>query len=234
MLRAVTGIAICLAAAGVMPADVFSQAANPPGSKSRSDAEQLVNDVLRQGSNQSLQDIVREMSKAAEKSKPPALPLDDAAGVDLGHIMKEASKMSGATGMSGERLMVFVSLSMPEKSLTDLAKETAKAGGVFILRGMVNGKMPDTLKALMPLSQTGIRVAMDPTLYQTYGVVAAPTFVLATRETAPCETQSCDRPVPSHDKVSGNVPLKVALEHIDQANGSAASVAREYLKRMEP
>ena len=140
MLRAVTGIAICLAASGVMPADAFSQATNPPGSKSRSDAERLVNDVLRQGSNQSLQDIVREMSKAAEKNKPPALPLDDAAGVDLGHIMKEASKMSGASGMSGERLMVFVSLSMPEKSLTDLAKETAKAGGVFILRGMVNGK----------------------------------------------------------------------------------------------
>lgn len=234
MLRAVTGIALCVAAAGCMPADARSQPANPAGGANRTDAERLVNDVLRQGGNQSLQDIVREMSKAAEKSKPPALPLDDSADVDLGHIMKEASKMSGDASMSGERLMVFVSLSMPEKSLTDLAKETAKAGGVFILRGMVNGKMQDTLKALMPLSQTGIRVAMDPTLYQTYGVVAAPTFVLATRETAPCETQACDRPVPNHDKIAGNVPLKVALEHIDQANGSAAVVAREYLKRMEP
>lgn len=101
------------------------------------------------------------------------------------------------------RLLVFVSFSMPNETLKALAQEARQYGGKLILRGLVKGSFKETQKAMQKLDEDAL---IDPTLFKAYQVKSVPTFVLL--EKSPQEATE----VVAHDKLTGNVSLKYALE----------------------
>ncbi len=115
--------------------------------------------------------------------------------------------------------LVFISFSMPEASLRSLLAESARTGSPLVLRGLVENSMKRTVARLGELLGTGNNsetsgkptpsLAIDPTLFERFGVDKVPTFVLPLDTIAPCTPDGC--PIPKHLKVAGDVSLAYAL-----------------------
>jgi len=115
---------------------------------------------------------------------------------------------------SGE-LYIFVSFSMGEKALLNLANEAKPYGATFVLRGFVDGSYAKTVQALQNIIvKTGQGFIIDPELFSLFNVTAVPTYVLAKpfQLYAQTRTQS-----PLHDRIMGHVSVPYALETFAQS-----------------
>ena len=123
-------------------------------------------------------------------------------GVALPRQPQAAVSDAKPTGLKTE-LLVFVSLSMPEASLKQLAFEAEQWGGRLILQGLLENSFQKTLPKLQRLQ---LNLEIDPTLFDLFQINRVPTFVR-------CRT-STDGPLfPGHDRITGNISLQAALEH---------------------
>lgn len=69
------------------------------------------------------------------------LPKGPAGPIDFDEIVQGASKNASAKGGDAPQFIAFASLSMPQQSLKQLIKDTARAGGVVVFRGFPNNSM---------------------------------------------------------------------------------------------
>jgi len=107
---------------------------------------------------------------------------------------------------------VFVSLSMQEANLIQLAKEAKQYGAILVLRGLKNNSFRQTataLKNIIEKAENGLLI--DPTLFRQHHVTHVPTFVLET------------------DVIAGNISLAYALERMSQ-EGDQKEHAAQLLK----
>ena len=75
-------------------------------------------------------------------------------------------------------------------------------------------------------------IAIDPRLFRTFKVEAAPTFVAAGREYELCDGLDCTSATPDHDRLTGNVTVEFALESFAGGRGPGAGVARVALAQL--
>lgn len=199
-----------------------------------------VQDVVRQvQQDNATTDFLEEAQRLADTVRARDLPAPEGTlptdgSIDLGDMISRQGK--GAlqpTSPKLEKLLVFVSFSVPETSLRQLAQQVSAAGGVLVLRGFVNNSIKETLPALTKLAESGARVMLDPTLFRDYRVEVVPTFVVSTGHVPPCTDRDCDRQLPAHDRVSGDVSLSYALEAIEQGRGPGATVAKVYGQKLK-
>lgn len=101
-------------------------------------------------------------------------------------------------------VLVFVSFSMPETTIKQLAHDLKKLGGALVIRGLINNSFKDTSLYLQKL---GEGVLLDPTLFEKFNVVAVPTFIIVEGDLKSEQT-------PRHDRLRGNVSLKFSLEKV--------------------
>lgn len=102
---------------------------------------------------------------------------------------------------SNSELYIFASLSMPKTRLIKLIKEATNYNAMVVLRGLKNNSYKETTNLLQPIiKEAGFGFIVDPTLFTEFNVTKAPVFVLN------------DPASKNHDKVSGNINLKYALE----------------------
>lgn len=140
--------------------------------------------------------------------------------------------------------LIFVSFSMPEDSLRALLTEAARTGSPIVLRGLVENSMQRTAAHLGELldikdsskANPGSAVpslAIDPTLFERFGVDKVPAFVLPLNSAAPCTPEGCA--VPEHLKVAGDVSLDYALGVMArEASGtSLGSRAGQWRQKLE-
>jgi len=115
-------------------------------------------------------------------------------------------------------LYAFVSFSMPDDSLKAVLKQTARAGGVTVLRGLVDNSFKETALRIGKLAHKhGPGLSVDPRLFAEHGVTTVPTFVIVGVKTT--------------DKIAGNMSLAAALETIAR-EGDNAAVAQDLLDRL--
>ncbi|WP_240992018.1 type-F conjugative transfer system pilin assembly protein TrbC [endosymbiont of Riftia pachyptila] len=152
---------------------------------------------------------------------------------------------AGSPSDSNEpRPLVFVSFSMPEASLRSLLAEAARVESPVVLRGLVENSMKRTVARLGELLGTRDSsgettgeptpsLAIDPTLFERFGVDKVPTFVLPMDTIAPCTPEGC--PVPTHLKVAGDVSLVYALSVMArEADGTTLGTrAKQWRQRLE-
>lgn len=157
--------------------------------------------------------------------------------VDLGALARgfDAGAQPPALATAPQpRLLVFISLSMPEATLTRLADQAARARAVLVLRGLAEGSMTRTVARVRQLVGTRqVAVQVDPQAFDRYAVVSVPTFVLvrAGASSPPCAGSLCSGG-DTFAKAAGDVSLGYALARLGSAAPAFAADAGRVLERL--
>jgi conjugal transfer pilus assembly protein TrbC len=169
----------------------------------------------------------RVLRQAVPDVSPPApLPLPDPAAV---------AQRYEPLAPSVPGLFVLVSLSMPSQSLERLASQAGRANATLVLRGVVDGSLKKTaeLSAEVLRKHPGAQFQIDPTLFRRFGVTQVPAFVLSSR---PGADKTCGNDCDANNsfaRVSGDVSLDYALEHMaKQGDPRFAPLAESRLKML--
>ena len=144
--------------------------------------------------------------------------------IDLGAIAQGFEAMGQpapgrASINDGPALLVFISFSMPEATLTRLVDQATRARATLVLRGLVEGSLQKTvLRAQGLIGQRKVGFQIDPQAFDRFSITATPTFVLlkAGAVAAPCAAGTCF-PGSSFAAVAGDVSIDYALEHFRRA-----------------
>lgn len=108
-------------------------------------------------------------------------------------------------------VLVFLSFSMPEKSLEDWLRQCKKTNATPVIRGLIDNSFQKTMLKLTNLSQkTGTGVQLDPVLFKFFDIEQVPAVVVVNEIPKCPQTMQCI-PV-AFSRMYGNVTLDYALE----------------------
>lgn len=180
---------------------------------------QKMNDVLH---DKRFQEFIAEINKGQLSS-----PSFDPSGHEKGMIPQGTNSLRESTS----HLYVFVSFSLGEKALLNLAHEARQQGATLILRGFKDGSYIKTAHALQKIiHKTGQGFLIDPELFTLFAVTAVPTIVFSKpilllsseqedtlrvdtlREFTLSPSSPLSGQTPFHDRLQGHVSLRYALE----------------------
>ena len=159
--------------------------------------------------------------------------------IDLGALAKvyeaNTDRMAQAQGLaSGPGLLVFISFSMPEATLTRLVDQASRARAALVLRGFVNGSLRDTVARIQHLiGKRDVAVQIDPRAFERFAIRQTPSFVLVRAGAQPsqCAAGMCFA-ADAYALVAGDVSLDYALEYFQRATPRFARDAGGFLKRI--
>jgi len=169
--------------------------------------------------SQEFQDIVRTLRVSTLQDQP--------------QLKNSHSKSSPA------ELTLFMSFSLGEPALLNLAREAKIYGATLVLRGFKDTSYAQTVKALQKIIQeTGMGFIIDPELFSLFAVTAVPTIILSRPfhihavESKTLESKTLERiQTPIHDRIQGHVSLHYALEMFAK-EGDLQNEARSLLKQV--
>jgi type-F conjugative transfer system pilin assembly protein TrbC len=160
-----------------------------------------------------LQRRTREaLDQAPVRAGVPDVRVNPAHRINIEEVLQQAAKLDQPNEQKISGPMVFVSLSMPRNTLTQLAKDAKKVNGVLIMRGTVGGSLRQTVTAVQRLSQQGVEIMIDPLAFKRYGVQVVPSVMVDLGGGQGCDAQqACAQ---RSALVEGDVSLSYALQHI--------------------
>jgi conjugal transfer pilus assembly protein TrbC len=135
------------------------------------------------------------------------------------------------------QFIVFASLSMPPESLKPLIRDTSKAGGAVVFQGFPGNSMKAFQQGLTKVLDQGQEtksIGIDPRLFRAFNVTSVPAFVVVTSDFDLCDGFDCRTVTPPHDRMSGNVTVRYALESFATGGGPGARIAATALKHLGP
>jgi type-F conjugative transfer system pilin assembly protein TrbC len=178
-----------------------------------SDALEDKNTVLE---NKEFQELVSELHEKSTNS------------LSIRQNTEKTNLVGSQVSRSDGRLYIFVSFSLGEKALLNLAHEAKKYGAILVLRGFKEGSYKRTVQALQKIIlETGQGIIIDPELFTLFSVSSVPTFIL----TKPFSPNTFERTAtPLHDRMQGHVTLKYALETFAK-EGDLQTEATDFLEK---
>ena len=213
----------------------------PPTSDA--DAGRLVEDVLRKaGGNdgESLgawtRSIVERALERAGETAGQTVPGSSGRSAAPLPAERHAGSLAGnAAGRGGTaEILIFTSLSVPAASWRQWARDAAAMGAPLVLRGVGEGGLPKTAKAIGDrLGGAEAGVAIDPRLFRLFGLERVPAVLVVPGGVPACRSRGCaEDPAPPHDRITGNIGLAAALEAVAEEGGPGRDVARRHLERL--
>ncbi len=113
--------------------------------------------------------------------------------------------------------LVFLSFSMPEKSLESWLKQCKIYGATPVIRGLINNSFKETIQTIYRLSEkTQMGIQLDPVLFQTFDITQVPAVVSVT--SVPDCPKAMDCKSISFDKLYGEVTLDYALARLKEVH----------------
>jgi conjugal transfer pilus assembly protein TrbC len=112
----------------------------------------------------------------------------------------ETDKDLNLASDSNEKILIFVSFSMPEASLKALTQEASQGNVVLILRGLIEDSFKKTAERLKEYAQ-GMEI--NPQLFEQYAIQHTPTFVRI-------------KDAQEQARLSGNVTLTFATQKLKE------------------
>lgn len=114
----------------------------------------------------------------------------------------------------GSDLMIFASLSMPRDVLHELSRQAKEAGGVVVLRGVLNEGWVATMKEARAINQgAGAAWEINPAMFKKFKVTTVPVFVLADASKIVPSDEGC-APDIAYASVTGEISVEQALNII--------------------
>ena len=166
--------------------------------------------------------LERAAKNAPETSAP--LPAEDQAG-RLADRLSEPPR--------GSEIIVFMSLSIPEKSWREWSRQASRIGAPLVLRGVAQGGLKATVKRVGAYLPANAGAAIDPRLFRLFGIDAVPAVAVVPGGVPPCTTRGCSAdPAPPHDVIGGNIGLDAALSIIATEGGPGRETARPSIAKL--
>ena len=232
--------ALLLAAgwSGTVRTEELPRAADPDPEVAR-----LVEEVLRKaGGNDgeslgawSRSIVDRALERAGENGRQTVPGSSDPSAAPL-PAERHAGSLAGiAAGRGGTaEVLIFTSLSVPAASWRQWARDAARTGAPLVLRGVGEGGLPKTAKAIGDrLGGAEAGVAIDPRLFRLFGVTRVPAVAVVPGGVPACRSRGCaDDPAPPHDLVTGNIGLAAALEAVAEEGDAGRDVTKAFLGRL--
>lgn len=230
LIPMVSAAAICALASAVVAKEVSSEAIEAAQEKTRT----ILDRVMPSTQNVDVQPRVPNIPSVSAQGMDEKILNQKDPFVVAERVRQSSGNLAfDPNDADNAQLMVFVSFSMPEASLNRLALETAKVGGVLVLRGFVNDSLKQTVAASEKMTNLGAQLEINPQLYQEYSVNKVPSYVIAKRsmDASPCSggTQCVN-----HLKLEGDASLHAVLDRFSQnKNQTMANIAGAKLAIME-
>jgi len=191
--------------------------------------EKILKDVqsLRDASLQKIEDVLADKefqtSLTEMKIKEPATDTQFAS-----EKMQEYHIFPDFSPLTAPSFYVFVSFSLEEIALLNLAEDAKRYGATLVLRGFKEGSYIKTARALQKIIQKVEQgFIIDPELFTLFAVTTVPTLVLS----HPIPLLSQERiQTPIHDRLQGHVSLRYALE-VFAKNGDLERAAQDLLQK---
>ena len=215
-----------------------AQADGPPPSPEDL-AGDLAAEVLRRagGGGDGLGDWTRDViGRALERAGRSAT--ESAAGESVAAAPLPAERHAAAFADARPHtaeIVLFTSLSVPEASWRQMARDAARIGAPLVLRGVGPDGFRATVKAIgTRLGGHDVGVAIDPRLFRLFRIARVPAVAVVPGGVPPCRSRGCsDDAPPPFDLVTGNIGLAAALEAVAAEGGSGRAAARRVLAALE-
>lgn len=125
--------------------------------------------------------------------------------------------MRKESGENKERLLYFISFSIPEDSLASMLNDASKYRAEPVMRGLIQDDMKFTAAAILNLVNKGSTdgIQIDPTLFTDYNIRAVPALVMV-----------CEK---GFDVLYGNLKISQALEKIGK-EGDCRDEAKNIIR----
>ena len=231
------GIRLCAAAGGLLPPGLGG---GPPSAEDQ--ARDLAAQVLREAGADGLGDwtrsvIERALERAGRAGTAAGIASGEGAAPKTSPAPLPAERHAAALGAgraNTAEVLLFTSLSVPAPSWRQWAREAARIGAPLVLRGVGNGGLRATVKAIGErLGDSRAGVAIDPRLFRLFRIERVPAVAVVPGGVPACASRGCsDDPAPPHDLVTGNIGLAAALEAIAFEGAAGRDAARAALARL--
>ena len=232
---AALALAVALMVAGCCRPAWADDASSPADALARD----VVDEVLRRagGGGDGLGDWTRDViGRALERSGRSATESAAAESVAAAPLPAErhAAAFADARPHTAE-IVLFTSLSVPEASWRQMARDAARIGAPLVLRGVGPDGFRATVKAIgTRLGGHDVGVAIDPRLFRLFRIARVPAVAVVPGGVAPCRSRGCsDDAPPPFDLVTGNIGLAAALEAVAAEGGPGRAAARRVLAALE-
>ncbi|MBU9211611.1 type-F conjugative transfer system pilin assembly protein TrbC [Burkholderia multivorans] len=177
---------------------------------------------------------IKQQYGVAGMPKVEALPKPAAPAPDIASIAEKYKELGKASAPKNGQpeLMVMVSLSMPRAALERTVEQAERAGATLVFRGLKGDsmmKMGEEIKSL--IGNRNVSVAIHPPAFQQFSVTRVPVIVIARPEAGNVLDNGCSKPE-TFVKVSGDVSLDYALDHIERKSPAWAAVAKYFRSKI--
>lgn len=207
------------------------------------EAEKLNTNIANSESFKNYLDAAQKLDERNKKTPNPYLNDKDISGANdrifneiasnqqLKQLFPKVDFDSLKAPPSGlEGLMIFVSSSMPASVLKQFSLDAKKAGGVLVMRGLINNSFKETVRFIKGINDKGTRAIIDPNAFRLFDVKQVPEIVVVV-DNNNCQSGRCDH-TPLFDKMLGQVTLEYALDEISKRGEFTQKEAARFLNSL--
>ena len=171
--------------------------------------------------------IVDDSNKVIAQYKDPPLDINQTIS-DYNAMLKNAK-----TKLMDNRLLIFISASIPKKIIMNLMNQGSSLGAIFVIRGLIQGSYVKTYRYFYQLKgNNNVGIMINPTMFRAFEVTAVPTFALYQSSQDLMHT-ACNI-TPTYTKISGEVSIYYALTQLKNSHiADLAQIANNELDVLE-
>lgn len=138
-------------------------------------------------------------------------------------LLKSAYINQAKPRENANKLLVFISFSMPQEAIKELLIQSTQYDSVLVIQGLVDNSFPKTINTITNLvNKAGQRggVTIEPNLFELYKINSVPAFVINHDNTLDSD----------FDVVYGASGIKHALEIMSNAKTKSKDIAQRILQ----
>ena len=152
----------------------------------------------------------------------------------LMHARTNQNQEKRAGGKPADGALLFISFSMPDEMILELASEAEKFGISVVLKGLVEGDFRKTFEKIALLHEKENQLntiisgfLINPIWFEQFEIKSVPTLVV-TQRPLECTNQSACKNQP-YDAIAGNLKIKKSLQLIAEQGEHMQGLAQKIL-----
>jgi len=151
--------------------------------------------------------------------------------LSLKQALKQSQRETRTERADVTPILIFVSFSMPEKSIEAYLRDAKKKNATVVIQGLINNSFQQTFQKIGALVREtdGSGIALNPLWFKKFAITQVPAIVVLTPDTDCLDNESCDA---NHDfdLIKGDISLEEALRQVRDKGIAHQTASKVLLK----